>query len=69
MNKDKKEKEINKLEFNTYSVFEKEEKNVREVIGMIFKDYIEHIKSNEEIKWFELWKVFISGKNRNIVYS
>ena len=34
----------NKLEFNTYCFFTKEEKDVSQTIGLIFKDYIESLK-------------------------
>ena len=42
MNKDK--KEINKLEFNTYCIFTEEKHEVKETIGLIFRDYIEKLK-------------------------
>ena len=42
MSKDK--KEINKLEFNTYCIFTEEKKEVKETIGLIFRDYIENLK-------------------------
>ena len=34
----------NKLEFNTYCIFIKEKQEVKETIGLIFKDYIENLK-------------------------
>lgn len=34
----------NKLEFNTYCFFTEEEKDIRQTIGLIFKDYIESLK-------------------------
>ena len=34
----------NKLEFNTYCIFTEEKKDVKETIGLIFKDYLENIK-------------------------
>ena len=40
MNKDKKELKIDKLEFNTYCIFTEEKQEVKETIGLIFKDYI-----------------------------
>ena len=34
----------NKLEFNTYCIFTEEKLEVKETIGLIFKDYIESLK-------------------------
>ena len=34
----------NKLKFNTYCIFTEEKKDVKETIGLIFKDYLENIK-------------------------
>ena len=42
MSKDK--KETDKTEFNTFCIFTKEKKDVKETIGLIFKDYLENIK-------------------------
>ena len=42
MNKDK--EEANKLEFNTYCIFAEEQQDVKETIGLIFRDYIENLK-------------------------
>ena len=44
MNKDKKETKIDKLEFNTYCILTEEKQEVKETIGLIFKDYIENLK-------------------------
>jgi len=33
-----------KIEFNTYCFFTEEEKDIRQTIGLIFKDYIENLK-------------------------
>lgn len=44
MNKDKKEAKIDKLEFNTYCIFTEGKQEVKETIGLIFKDYIENLK-------------------------
>ena len=44
VNKDKKETNIDKLEFNTYCIFTEEKRDVKEVVGLIFKDYIENLK-------------------------
>ena len=34
----------NELEFNTYCIFTEEKQNIRETIGLAFKDYLESIK-------------------------
>ena len=44
MNKDKKDNKKGKLEFNTYCIFTEEKQEVKETIGLIFKDYIENLK-------------------------
>ena len=48
MNKNKKELNSNKLEFNTYCIFAEEKQEVKEVIGLMFKDYIESLKIKEK---------------------
>ena len=35
----------NKLKFNIYCIFEEEKQNVSETIGLIFKDYLENLKT------------------------
>ena len=47
MNKNKKETKIDKLEFNTYCIFTEEKQNVKETVGLIFKDYIEKLKTDK----------------------
>lgn len=44
MNEDKNNTKDNKLEFNTYCIFTEEKQEVKETIGLIFKDYIENLK-------------------------
>ncbi len=44
MNKNQKETKIDKLEFNTYCIFTKEKQEIKEIMGLIFKDYIENLK-------------------------
>ena len=44
MNKDKKDNQKDKLEFNTYCIFTEKKQEVKETIGLIFKDYIENLK-------------------------
>ncbi len=44
VNKDKTEMKNNKLEFNTYCIFTEEKLEVKETVGLIFKDYIENLK-------------------------
>lgn len=34
-----------KSEFNTYCIFTKEKQEVKETIGLIFKDYLENLKT------------------------
>lgn len=47
VNKDKKEIKNNKLEFNTYCIFTKEKQDLKETVGLIFKDYIENLKKDK----------------------
>ena len=47
MNKNQKETKVDKLEFNTYCIFTEEKQNVKETIGLIFKDYIENAKADK----------------------
>ena len=44
MCKDKKQTKYKQLEFNTYIIKKKKKKDVKETIGLIFKDYLENIK-------------------------
>ena len=46
MKEDKNTTKKNKLEFNTYCIFAEEKKDVKQTIGLIFKDYLENIKKN-----------------------
>lgn len=48
MNYDKGNTKENKLEFNTYCIFTKEEKDIKDVIGVIFKDYLNILEKNIE---------------------
>ena len=48
MNKYKKEMKSDKLEFNTYCIFTEEKKDVNEIIGLMFKDYIESLKIKDK---------------------
>ncbi len=43
MNNVKKDTNENKLEFNTYGIFTEEAPDIKEIIGLIFKDYIENL--------------------------
>ncbi len=45
LNKDKKEIKKDELEFKTYCIFAEEKQNIDETIGLIFRDYIEKLKS------------------------
>ena len=44
MNEDKNNTKDNKLGFNTYCIFTEEKQDVKETIGLIFKDYIKSLK-------------------------
>ncbi len=46
MKENKRESKKNKLEFNTYCIFAEEKQNIDETIGLIFRDYIEKLRSN-----------------------
>ena len=41
MNDDKRNTKDNKLEFNTYCIFTEEKQDIRETIGLVFKDYLD----------------------------
>ena len=47
MNEDKQVIKIDKLEFNTYCIFTEEKQDVKETVGLIFKDYIESLKNDK----------------------
>ena len=34
----------NKLEFNTYCIFTEEKQDIKDTIGLVFKDYLESLK-------------------------
>ena len=44
VNKEKKELNDNKLQFNTYCIFSEKKQDVNKTIGLMFKDYIESLK-------------------------
>ena len=44
MNKDKSNTQDNKLEFNTYCIFTEDKQDIKDTIGLVFKDYLESIK-------------------------
>ena len=48
MNKDKKEMKSDKLEFNTYCIFTEEKQDIKDTIGLMFKDYIESLKVEDK---------------------
>ncbi len=48
VNKDKKEMKSDKLEFNTYCIFTEEKQDINDVIGLMFKDYIESLKIKDK---------------------
>lgn len=43
-----KEVKKDKLEFNTYCTFTEENKNIDQMIGLIFRDYIEKLKDDKK---------------------
>ena len=43
----KKELNSNKLEFNTYCIFTEEKKDIGQIISLIFKDYLENLKTKK----------------------
>ena len=45
MKKDKSNTKDNKLELNTYCIFSEDKQNIEETIGLIFKDYLENLKT------------------------
>jgi hypothetical protein len=44
MSEDKNKIKSHQLEFNTYCIFTEEKQEVKEKIGLMFKDYIENLK-------------------------
>ena len=44
MHEEKNNTKDNTLEFNTYCIFTEEKQDVKETVGLIFKDYIENLK-------------------------
>ena len=47
MKKDKQTVKTDKLKFNTYCIFTEEKQDVKEAVGLIFKDYIEKLKTDK----------------------
>ena len=44
MNDDNINTKDDKLEFNTYCIFTEDKKDIKDTIGLVFKDYLESIK-------------------------
>ena len=44
MNEDKNSTKDNKLEFNTYCIFTEDKQDIKDMIGLVFKDYLESMK-------------------------
>lgn len=44
MNKDNLNTKDNKFEFNTYCIFTEKKQDIKDTIGLVFKDYLEKIK-------------------------
>lgn len=48
MNEDKSNTKDSKLEFNTYCIFTEDKQDIKDTIGLVFKDYLENIKVNNK---------------------
>ena len=48
MNEDKSNTKDNKLEFNTYCIFTEDKQDIGDTIGLIFKDYLESLKTKHK---------------------
>ena len=48
MNEDKNNTKDNRLEFNTYCIFTEEKQDIKDTIGLVFKDYLENMKVNDK---------------------
>ena len=44
MNDDNINTKDDKLEFNTYCIFTEDKKDIKDTIGLVFKDYLDRIK-------------------------
>ena len=44
MNEDNINTKDDKLEFNTYCIFTEDKQDIKDTIGLVFKDYLENIK-------------------------
>ena len=44
MNEDRSNTKDSKLEFNTYCIFTEDKQDIKDTIGLVFKDYLENIK-------------------------
>lgn len=44
MKKDKNNTKDNRLEFNTYCIFTEDKQDIKDTIGLVFKDYLESMK-------------------------
>lgn len=44
MNDDNINTKDNKIEFNTYCIFTEDKQDIKDTIGLVFKDYLENIK-------------------------
>ena len=48
MNEDNIDTKDNKLEFNTYCIFTEDKQDIGDTIGLIFKDYLESLKTKHK---------------------
>ena len=44
MNENNSNTKDNRLEFNTYCIFAEEKQDIKDTIGLVFRDYLESIK-------------------------
>ena len=44
MNEDTSNTNDNKLEFNIYCIFTEDKQDIKDTIGLVFKDYLDNIK-------------------------
>ena len=48
MNEDENNTNDSKLDFNTYCIFTEDKQDIKDTIGLVFKDYLENIKVNNK---------------------
>lgn len=48
MNEDNINTKYDKLEFNTYCIFTEDKQDIKDTIGLVFKDYLESMKNKNK---------------------